>query len=71
MKCVTNALPLKHRLDQVRPFQFTCQSRPDADTHVSSGFAAQAPQESLDILSTLDATYKPTVDEDTVVSING
>jgi hypothetical protein len=37
----------------------------------SSGFAAEAPVNALQTLSTQDAAYKPTIEEDKIVSING
>lgn len=38
---------------------------------ISSGFAAEAPINALQTLSTQDATYKPTIEEDKIVSANG
>jgi hypothetical protein len=39
-------------------------------TFPSRGFAAEAPETTLNGLSTLDTTYKPHVEEDKVVSIS-
>lgn len=38
---------------------------------LSSGFAAEAPVNALQTLSTQDAAYKPNIEEDKVVSANG
>ncbi|KAJ5693301.1 hypothetical protein N7462_002724 [Penicillium macrosclerotiorum] len=39
--------------------------------HLFPGFAAEAPVNTLQTLSTQDAAYKPTIEEDKVVSANG
>jgi hypothetical protein len=40
-------------------------------TVLSSGFAAEAPVKALQTLSTQDAAYKPTIEEDKIVTVNG
>ncbi|OOQ84086.1 hypothetical protein PEBR_31711 [Penicillium brasilianum] len=39
--------------------------------HLFPGFAAEAPVNALQTLSTQDAAYKPTIEEDKIVSVNG
>ncbi|KAF3394457.1 hypothetical protein F1880_005560 [Penicillium rolfsii] len=39
--------------------------------HLFPGFAAEAPVTALQTLSTQDAAYKPTIEEDKIVSISG
>ncbi|GLI72466.1 hypothetical protein PoHVEF18_000643 [Penicillium ochrochloron] len=36
-----------------------------------NGFAAEAPVNALQTLSTQDAAYKPTIEEDKIVTVNG
>jgi hypothetical protein len=40
-------------------------------TVLFSGFAAEAPVNALQTLSTQDAAYKPTIEEDKIVTVNG
>ncbi|KAJ5443662.1 uncharacterized protein N7458_007534 [Penicillium daleae] len=39
--------------------------------HLFPGFAAEAPVNALQTLSTQDAAYKPTIEEDKIVTANG
>lgn len=48
-----------------------CVTRELPSNHQYSGFAADAPDNALESLSTQHAQYKPEIEEDKVVTANG